>query len=363
MLNRRWRLVCCVILIAVCTSAAFGQSTHADIPIGVKSETVAYTPGWGGIQLVKVTVNRTQTATFAFDSGTNRSLISDTLVKRLKLKSSPALSSSGVPMDQIEPGKPTQSVLLSPVVIGHLSFVNSAFMVVDAKRFSATFGRSVDGVLGANVAAKCPMLLDFQKHQLTFFFRHSLSPDDLRKIGMGDAVSVSVRDVDKNSHYKFPIKVTNGSNSAEGEMMLDTGSDQTYISGILANQLHLKPQSHGPVSTFYGPIATSDATVSSLQFGEITLTDFPVNYVDEPKIVSTFNNNVLGLEVLSRFQVLLDYPDGKIYFRLSPVEAAPPPTTNARPGLAPARLLESLPKRHGPAKDTNDGTKADTQRP
>lgn len=357
MLNRSWLSACCAFLIIAGTSATFGQPAPRDVPGGVESSTITYTPGRGGVQLIKVTINRTQTATFVFDSGTNRNLISDTLVKRLKLKPSLALSSSGAPMDQIEPGKPTQSVLLSPVVIGNLNFVNSAFLVVDAKSFSAAFGQSVDGVLGANVAAKLPILLDFQKHQLTFFFRHSLSPDDLRKIGMGDAVSVSVRDVDNNSHYKFPIKVISGSSSAEGEMMLDTGSNLTYISGILADQLHLKPQSHGPVSTFYGPIATSDAIVSSLRFGEIILTDFPVNYVDEPKIVSPFNNNVLGLEVLSRFQVLLDYPDGRIYFQFSPAKAssAAPPTMDARPGLAPARLLESLPKRPGPAKDTNDG--------
>ena len=105
--------------------------------------------------------------------------------------------------------------------------------------------------------------------------------------------------------------------------MLDTGSNLTYISGTLADQLHLKPQGHGSVSTFYGPIATSNATAYSLQFGEISLGDLWVNYVDEPKIVSPFNNNVLGLDILSYFRVLLDYPDGKIYFQPSTADASP----------------------------------------
>ena len=321
MLNRSWRLVCCVILIAVCTSAAFGQSTLADVPIGIKSEIVAYTLGRGGIPLVKVTVNRTQTAIFMFDTGTNYSSISDALVKRLKLQPFLALTSLGKPMDSVEPGKHAQVVLLSSVAIGDLSIKNSRFIILGAGPLKA-FGQSVDGILGANVAAKCPILLDFQKRQLSFL-HHSPSPDDLKKIGMGDAVSVPVKDVDKSSHYKFPIKVASGGNSAEGDMMIDTGANQTHISGIMADQLHLKPQGHQLVSTLYGSVSTSDATVASLQFGQITLTDFTMNYVDKPDITSPMNSNILGLDVLSRFQVLLDYPDGKIYFQLSPAEAPP----------------------------------------
>jgi len=48
-----------------------------------------------------------------------------------------------------------------------------------------------------------------------------------------------------------------------------------------------------------------------------------VSYVDKPKIASAANNNILGLDVLSSFRVLLDYPASKIYFRLLPQEDAP----------------------------------------
>ena len=181
-----------VLLIILYTSAALGRSAHADVPKDVAAATVAYTSGRGGIQLVKVKVNRTQAAIFMFDSGANYSAISDALVKLLKLQPSPALTSLGDSMmDSFKPGKPLQCVLLSSVAVGDLSIKNSRFVILDAKSLQA-FGPAIDGILGANLAAKCPTLLDFQKHQLTFL-RRSPTPDDLKKIGMSDAVSVPVQ--------------------------------------------------------------------------------------------------------------------------------------------------------------------------
>lgn len=323
MLNRLWLFACCASLIITGTSAALGQSVPRNVPGGIESTTVAYTPGRGGIQFVKVTVNRTQTATFVFDSGTTNSAICDTLVKRLELKPFPVLRPPGKPITPIEDGKPAQLVLLSSVAMGSFNIVKSPFFVVSAARLSAAFGQPIDGVLGENVAARFPILLDFQKHQLTFF-RHSPSPDDLKKIGMGDAVSMSLKkDVNRTLHYSLPVKVTNGSESAGGDMVLETGASSSYISGDMAKRIHLTPQSHGPTSGYNGPISTSDATVSSFQFGEITLADLSVSYVDKPKIASAANNNILGLDVLSSFRVLLDYPASKIYFRLLPQEDAP----------------------------------------
>jgi|GEM_PF-3122365 len=325
MLNRSWLSVCHAFLIIAGTFAASVGSAHADAPTGIEFTPIAYIPGRGGIQLIKVRVNRTQTATFAFDSGTNYSVISDEVVKRLGIKPFVALTSSGKPKDAPEAGKPTYRALIPSVAVGGIAVLNSPFVVVRARSLSAAFGKSVDGALGANVAAKLPILLDFQKHQLTFL-RHSPSPDELKALGMEGASAVPVTDIDKSSHYKFPIKVTSEGISAEGVMLVDTGSDQTYLSASLAAQLHLKPQGNGLLSTFYGPVPTSYTVGPTLRFGEITLGDLPVNYVDKPEAISPFNNNVLGLDVLSYFRVLLDYPGGKIYFQPSTAGAAPPAT-------------------------------------
>ena len=280
-----------------------------------------------GQPLIEVTINEKQNATFLIDTGSTGSIISTELAKQMKLSLRPAVGSENVP--ETWNGKQALMTNISVLRAGSILFNNVPLFVLDAKQFVLSprnSTRSYQGIIGINVLQQVAILLDSQKHKLVFCI-----PGDLyqKQVALLEITQPSVLTLThiNGLQWSIPAQFTNNGLKANEDLVVDTGADHTYVSQQLAKQVNLKVHNIQGAKTIYGIGVVAETTTDELSLGDLTLRDFPLTI--QP--VSGQEPPVLGMDILSGYRVLMDFPAKKMY--LQPNTAAVPAVTI---GPAPA---------------------------
>lgn len=313
-------------------SFAFASPVNAQIQFGAKTlpavpsagtfqlpaakplvtTTLSYTLARSGTQIIAVTLNGTVSANFIFDTGSNFSGISQTLVSRLKLTTHPAIGLDGL---HIRVGGIRADAADIQFDIGSFRLPRSPFIVIGGTTLSALAGQTVDGIIGADQLTVTPALLDVSKHQIMFLSHGFLSLADLRQLGMEDAVVVPVQDKGDDFLFKCAVRFRNGEREAEENLLIDTGASITSLSAKAADKLGLKAMTARQQPTLFGTL--------KYQTGSVTITSLGSTPVLWPLLVDWtydkdppgFGGIGLGLDVLSKYRVLLDYQAKKMYLK------------------------------------------------
>jgi len=114
------------------------------------------------------------------------------------------------------------------------------------------------------------------------------------------------------------------SNSMTAKFLIDTGGSHGLMLEPSADDRILVPQN--TVSTIIGRglggvITGKMGRVESLKLGGYTLNNVlanfpdPNSYMDTLKSSLTFRHGTIGGEILSRFTVIFNYPQGKLYLK------------------------------------------------
>ena len=130
--------------------------------------------------------------------------------------------------------------------------------------------------------------------------------------------------------------------------VLDTGASWTAVSAGTAARFSKEGGREIEVQGASGPTTARLATVPSIRVGEFTLTDRDVIVLPDQDLVSDDEefDGILGADILSRFDMLVDAPGGSLW--LYPQGATPPPAAAAALGTALAvELLGGRLIRHG----------------
>ena len=95
------------------------------------------------------------------------------------------------------------------------------------------------------------------------------------------------------------------------DLALDTGSNTTQISDTAAQTLHLGIIGQQQQHNAYGTAMVGRASVETLRLGDLILSGTSVSVSSVTKIQS----NLLGMDILSGYRVLIDFPGGKMYLQ------------------------------------------------
>ena len=295
-----------------------------------------------GQPLVKVRLNKTTDATFLVDTGSVTSIISGTLASQLGMHLEPAIAGDGKPFNLFK--KQTLMGRVSSLAIGdvagaQLTYTDQPLIVDTENALHLGPASPYDGTIGANILERFALLLNPQDHTLMCIGPGNLSPARLRLFGMTNPYVLPIAQDNKTrSAWYSTIAFTNDGRTGEERLKIDTGSDRTIISGSLAKQLRLTPTDRNRVINYDGPTILDVAPVASAAFGDRTVSDFPVEYQSDPH---TFSTPTLGLDALSGYLILIDFPGGKLYLQpypstipaitVSPAPAPAAPPTTATP--------------------------------
>jgi predicted aspartyl protease len=279
-----------------------------------------------GMPLVHVKVNSIADATFLVDTGTNNSTISTDLAKRLGLRLQPAVNDAGMPIRW--KGKQGVMAQVTLLEIGQIKANNGYFYVMDDKDFRATSGSTFEGIIGANILQNSAILLDAQQHILGFCLPGALSPGELKQIGFPQPYMVPLTRTTGNQWW-VQAQFSNGSNSGSESLLLDTGSDSTSLSGQLAQKVGFKVTGQENQKDALGKSIVDTGRVDSIHIADLALLDFPLTVQSSEEIPP-----VLGMNILSGYRVLIDFPAKKMYLQSNTTTAVPAITVSPAPAPA-----------------------------
>lgn len=323
-------LLCFMLALADCLT---GPPSRADAPVGKRYRTtIPYTPSQHGFIYVQVRMDSGLpggglTGTFLLDTGTSTTCITDALAAKLGLSPVPAVGVDGKPIF-FQPGRQGQMVNVPLLQMSNFRLLRQSCLVLSQKSLSALAGQPVDGILGATVLAVYPMYFDFVKHQITLFYPSPLTRDELRSVGMDDALVLPVADITGGGfQFACPVVLVSGADRVQSNLVVDTGASGTIISERIARQIQLQPVSDDRNSpTLFGNIAVRQAYLPTLSLGSLGVNNLLIRYTQS--LSASFPAHV-GLDVLSKFRMLLDYKQMKMY--LKPITATALPMLQTVP--------------------------------
>ena len=307
---------------------------YADDPPTQEHQTISqmdFTPAKNGTQflgqpLVHVKLNGILNTMFLVDTGASSSIIGTSTAKKLGLRLQPAVSNNGQPITlngHREQATMTQVALFT---IGHIQVNNATLLVLPDSNLQAGSGNAYDGVIGANMLEGSAILLDSQQQKFGFCLPGKLSPQQLNQIGLTHPYVLPL--TSSGDKWSVQGELTKGNSVGDEDLLLDTGSNATGISTALAEKLHLNPSGLGVQHDIYTTKVVGMGQVDTLHLGDLTLRDISITV----RAASETLPSLLGMDVLSNYRILIDFPAKKMYLQPNTVAV---PTITVGPAPAP----------------------------
>ncbi len=253
---------------------------------------------------------------FLVDSGAAVTAVSRELAAELAIAPEESVDIAGV-----GGGATAQAALLPPFDLGSHRLSGVRGVVLDLSGLSAALGTSIDGVLGVSSFARFAVTWDFEHATLEIAESRDAQPSSSR----GTRVPFTMA----GGLVFAPVRVDG---RAASDFVVDTGSWRTFLSGTLAGAVTNPPDRRLPGIPYAGidgRAASTDALrLRSLEIGGLVVSR-PI--VLAPSLAGgksdalgamTRDRGVLGLDVLRRFRLTLDFPRQEML--LEPVPKAAP---------------------------------------
>ncbi len=199
-----------------------------------------------------------------------------------------------------------QTLQFGPIQIGPISVAG-----YDLEGLSGGVDSKVDGVLGIDVLRQARFTIDFGKKELSF-------GEALQLKSVSNSTRVPVRQ--GAGGYLVPV-VLNGSDHIE--LLLDTGTNLTQLPAEvwkqLTNDWHPRRILCGAASTGNVESTSCFARLDSMNLESIKIESAVVRFQKNQKTGVFSEPNAVGLmgtDVLKRFVVTVDFPNGEVF--LSP---------------------------------------------
>jgi hypothetical protein len=331
------------------TIATPSPASATPAPDGANSITILtyaipFTPApANGAPLVTVRINDKIDATFLVDTGSPQTSVSEDLVAKLGLPTRPAIHPDGTPITA--DGKPVRYATMDSFQIGSSSLKDLLHfhpfvwqvLVQSARKLHSLAAQPLDGVIGADLLAKFAVGFDFRDHLVTFYNPGGQTRQVWQSGGLVGPAGSELPLTIPGDYWAFlvPAQFGDGNTSQQASLLLDTGSPYTIVPYSVAKALSLHDVRSGTMSGQFGSVSIDQAQVPTVGLGDLRLSGFPVAYPDKGTILTTFG--LLGLDVLSGYRVLMDFPAKRMY--LTPVI----PLVQAKPATPPATSAPASP--------------------
>lgn len=301
-------------------------------------------PGHGPSYIL-VRPNGEMNAKFLVDTGSDFVVIAQSLADRLGLKSHPYFGANGKP--GFWHGKQAKAVTLDslefPDAVGsstHPSLRGEYLVLPDSDLFIppdlahlTEAGTYIDGIIGTPILNLFAAIFDFNAHSLTLYSPGKLSAKQARLTGAfgpgGISLPLSLAPGQtENRRYFIPVGLTSGGVSRVVSLAVDTGAEMTIVPRWVVEDLHLKKtgqqRQYGPEGDFQaGEVQVPVLALDNLQKLNASVI-YPLKGDFFP---------VLGVNILSGYKVLMDFPAKKMY--LQPILPAAPPVAEKPPAPKP----------------------------
>ncbi|HET9055113.1 MAG TPA: aspartyl protease family protein [Cyclobacteriaceae bacterium] len=290
---------------------AEGQK-RADIPIQIHNNLI----------VVSVTLNEALPLKFIVDTGVRTAILTQKIFSDiLDLKYTRKYTIAGPGGNKFVDAYITNNVSLSlPGINGTpgIDGLGHTLLVLedDILELRNYLGVDVHGILGYELFSRFVIKIDYKKKVMTLY-----APQKFRPGKRFQELPMAIEDT--KPFILAPLNI-NSDNLLTAKLLVDTGASHGLLLEQTSDKRIVVPQNR--VSTILGRalggvITGKIGRVESLELGKFALpkviTNFPDpnSYLDTLKHSVTFRNGSVGGEILSRFTVVFNFPQGKLYLK------------------------------------------------
>lgn len=309
------RFLLIILLVAAHASSALSQilgfsiadgGKRVEIPIEIQNNLI----------VVPVILNDVLPLRFIVDTGVRTAILTQKAFSDiLQLPYSRKYSIAGPGGEKLIDAYVTNNVSLTlPGVIGR----GHALLVLeeDYLELRNFLGTDVHGILGYELFSRFIVKIDYSRKVMTLFL-----PEKFRPRKKFQEIPMLVEDTKPFILTSLNLSSTN---TMTAKLLMDTGA---------SHGLMLEPSSDEritvPLNTVSavigrglgGVITGKTGRIESFKLGDYTLNNVLVNfpdpnsYMDTLKTTLTFRHGTIGGEILSRFTVIFNFPQGKLYLK------------------------------------------------
>jgi hypothetical protein len=187
----------------------------------------------------------------------------------------------------------------------------------DFLELRSSLGSEVHGILGYELFSRFVIKIDYEAKLMILMLPQKFKPS--RKY---TRLPITVEDT--KPYYVAELKV-NDTASISAKLMIDTGASHGLFLDIESNdKLNVPPKNiNCTIGKGLGGIISGRlARIKSLRIGRYTISNMIASFPDPNSYFDTlrtgrlvYRNGSIGGEVLSRFQVVFDFPREKIYLK------------------------------------------------
>jgi len=296
-------------------STAFGQlgfslangATKTEIPIEIHNNLV----------IVPVILNNQLPLKFIVDTGVRTTILTEKIysdILRLAYSKKFTISAPGG-LNSVNAYIANNVTIDMPGVHGR----GHAMLVLenDFLELRSSLGSEVHGILGYELFSRFVIKIDYEARLMTLMLPQKFKPS--RKY---TRLPITVEDT--KPYYVAELKV-NDTTSISAKLMIDTGASHGLFLDTESNdKLNVPPKNIScTIGKGLGGIITGRlARIKSLRIGRYTISNMIASFPDPNSYFDTlrtgylvYRNGSIGGEVLSRFQVVFDFPREKIYLK------------------------------------------------
>lgn len=263
--------------------------------------------------IIKLTINDKGPFNFILDTGVGLMIITDPdIVDSLNINHEHPIKLHGLGQ-----GDDLEAQLTSALDIrvhGLTSHnVGAAILKKDFLGLSNCAGMPIHGLLGYEFFSNVVVKINFQDSTL-FVFR----PSQIKKYAKGEKLPITV---ENNKPYLVAdVTMPNGTDK-KCKLIMDIGAGHPLS---LENFLNINELPHNFIRAnlgqgFNGPIDGYISRVPKITLGRFSvenlLTSFPTKHPENTTCDAVLRDGNLGLGLLKRFAVIIDYPDSLIYLK------------------------------------------------
>lgn len=252
-----------------------------------------------GGPIVEATINDKKKATILIDTGANNIAVSRSLVKRLGL----------TPNKRQMPNGTIETVTLDAFRMGPMK-MEAEVLVSDSPLFKDL---KIDGIMGTNYMNHYAILFDFEKQVMHIMSPGTLTPEEVRAEGF-ESAGQPLTLVPPVGFYFTNAKI----GEKEIPMLLDTGSPNTYIPASVSKIAGGRVIGEESIVNYAQRVKIRTLLLPEISVGNLTVKNIDCSTALGGKVPDA----IIGMNILSRCRMLLDYPAKQVYFQQ--IESATP---------------------------------------
>lgn len=275
----------------------------AEIPFELKNNLI----------LLKASINdNTDARTFIFDTGATSDLLDSTTANNLGLEANYKQDVSGAG------GTKTYEIILSQKLTlnSEISINNTHLVLADLSELKEPLERDFDGIIGYSLLKDYITKIDYENHKILLYHKiENVDTAGYRAIPFEFANGIPI------PQFDITIRLRNGE-SFTGRILFDSGAGLTLLINTPYNEKNqlIKKAGKSLVSeseNLHGESTSESIAIQSMNIGSYKLNEMVISVAHDKGGVSGSEGylGILGGEVISKFDVILDYSSSILYIK------------------------------------------------